>query len=189
MKLRPSVQQPKEHKTMTERKLNIRTRMSGAVFLCTCLLSGTAAAEDRWYAGATAGFTNSSVSSLQLDIEGIEGRASAEADNGYTMGAVIGREFDGRWRLEGEFRYRTNEFKSVGLANGDRIDDGDFSSGALGLNTYWLFGDTSAAWRPFAGVGLAWMQEIDLDLAEARSAARIRAMARHGNSWAESSGN
>lgn len=82
------------------------------------------------------------------------------------MGAVFGREFDGRWRLEGEFRYRTNEFASVDLPGGSRIDDGDFSSGALGLNAYWLFRDPSAAWRPFVGVGMAWMEEIDLDLAE-----------------------
>jgi opacity protein-like surface antigen len=54
----------------------------------------------------------------------------------------------------------------VDLPDGSNISDGDFSSGALGLNGYWMFGEANSAWRPFVGAGLAWMQEIDLDLAE-----------------------
>ena len=137
-----------------------------AAVLGACLAAGGAAADDTWYAGATFGLTSNGVSSLDLASDGLDGRAAADADNGYTMGAVFGREFDGRWRLEGEFRYRTNEFASVDLPDGARISDGDFSSGALGVNGYWLFGDPGASWRPFVGAGLAWMQEIDLDLAE-----------------------
>jgi opacity protein-like surface antigen len=135
--------------------------------LGVCLVGGAANAEDRWYLGATAGLVTNDASSLNLDVQGLEGRAAADTDNGYTMGVVVGREFDNRWRLEGEFRYRTNEFASVDLPGGSTISNGDFSSGALGLNGYWLFGDTQASWRPFVGVGLAWMQEIDLDLADA----------------------
>ena len=99
-------------------------------------------------------------------LDTLDGSAPVDADSGYTMGAVFGREFGGRWRVEGEFRYRTNEFASVDLPDGSRITDGDFSSGALGVNGYWLFGEVDAAWRPFVGAGLAWMQEIDLDLAD-----------------------
>lgn len=144
----------------------LSTRLAAAVALGACLAAGSAAADDRWYGGAVGGFTSNGVSSLDLATDGPDGRARADADNGYTMGAVFGREFDGRWRLEGEFRYRTNEFASVDLPGGARITDGDFSSGALGVNGYWLFGETDARWRPFVGAGLAWMQEIDLDLAE-----------------------
>ncbi len=151
---------------MNERRSHTKKRSVALVFLGLCLVSGAAIAEDSWYVGAVAGFTGNSVSSLEMDTDGIEGRASADADNGYTMGAVFGRDFGGQWRLEGEFRYRTNEFASVDLPDGSLIGDGDFSSGALGLNGYWFFREVSDTWRPFVGAGLAWMQEIDLDLAE-----------------------
>jgi opacity protein-like surface antigen len=137
-----------------------------AMALATGMAATSLHADNDWYVGATGGITSNGVSSLDVMTDDLSGRASADADNGYTMGAVFGREFDGRWRLEGEFRYRTNEFASVDLPDGSRITNGDFSSGALGVNAYWLFGDTNANWRPFIGAGLAWMQEIDLDLAE-----------------------
>jgi opacity protein-like surface antigen len=139
---------------------------SVAVMLWSILTAMTANANDRWYIGATAGLSNNGLSSLDLSVDGLDGQAKADADNGYTMGAVFGREFDSRWRLEGEFRYRTNELSSVDLPDGSNISDGDFSSGALGLNGYWMFGETDSNWRPFVGIGLAWMQEVDLDLAE-----------------------
>ena len=137
-----------------------------AMALATGMAATSLHADNDWYVGATGGITSNGVSSLDVMTDDLSGRASADADNGYTMGAVFGREFDGRWRLEGEFRYRTNEFASVDLPDGSRITNGDFSSGALGVNAYWLFGDTNANWRPFIGAGLAWMQEIDLDLAD-----------------------
>ena len=151
---------------MGTNKQRVLKRASQVAVLGACMVASAAIAEDRWYVGATAGLVTNDASSLNLDVEGLDGRAAADTDNGYTMGAVFGREFDGRWRLEGEFRYRTNEFASVDLPDGSRIGNGDFSSGALGLNGYWLFGDTDASWRPFVGAGLAWMQEIDLDLAD-----------------------
>jgi opacity protein-like surface antigen len=138
-----------------------------AVMLGALMATGVALAEDRWYVGATTGFTNNGVSSLDISADGLDGQATANADNGYTLGAVFGREFDDRWRLEGEFRYRTNELSSVDLPGGGSISDGDFSSAAIGLNGYWLFGEANSTWRPFVGAGVAWMQEIDLDLAEA----------------------
>jgi opacity protein-like surface antigen len=136
------------------------------VLLVACSLTAieNVAAEDMWYAGVTAGFTETGVSSLFTELDGLNGRAKVSASSGFTTGAVLGREFDDRWRLEGEFRYRTNALDSVNLSTGERISDGDFSSGALGVNAYWLFGDDSARWRPFVGAGLAWMQEIDIDL-------------------------
>lgn len=145
---------------------NVHRKSTIALALAAGIAAGPLNADDVWYVGATGGFTSNGVSSLDLTTDDLSGRASADADNGYTMGAVFGYEFDGRWRLEGEFRYRTNEFASVDLPGGSRISNGDFSSGALGANAYWLFGDTNASWRPFVGAGLAWMQEIDLDLAE-----------------------
>lgn len=145
---------------------NVHRKSKIALALAIGIAAGPLHADDAWYVGATGGVTNNGVSSLDLITDDLSGRASADADNGYTMGAVFGREFDGRWRLEGEFRFRTNEFATVDLPDGTRITNGDFSSGALGANAYWLFGDTDASWRPFVGAGLAWMQEIDLDLAE-----------------------
>jgi opacity protein-like surface antigen len=151
---------------LNKRRTTLQRKSAITLALATALAAGSATAADTWYVGATGGLTNNGVSSLNLTTDGVDGRATADADNGYTMGAVFGREFDSRWRLEGEFRYRTNEFASVDLPDGSRITDGDFSSGALGVNGYWLFGEVDAAWRPFVGAGLAWMQEIDLDLAD-----------------------
>lgn len=151
---------------MNKRKNHTQKATVVAVVIWSLLATTNVSADDRWYIGITAGITTNDVSSLDLSTDGLNGQANADADNGYTMGAVFGREFNDRWRLESEFRYRTNELSSVDLPDGRSISDGDFSSAALGLNGYWLFGDTSSTWRPFVGAGLAWMQEIDLDLAE-----------------------
>jgi opacity protein-like surface antigen len=148
-------------------RFNIISRTLKPAMLVTALAAtGSATADDRWYVGAIGGFVNNDVSALDLALDTLDGRAPVDADTGYTMGAVFGREFDGRWRVEGEFRYRTNEFASVDLPDGGRITDGDFSSGALGVNGYYLFGDVDSTWRPYVGAGIAWMQEVDLDLAE-----------------------
>ena len=130
---------------LNKRRTTLQRKSVITLALATALAAGSATAADTWYVGATGGLTNNGVSSLNLTTDGVDGRATADADNGYTMGAVFGREFDSRWRLEGEFRYRTNEFASVDLPDGSRITDGDFSSGALGVNGYWLFGEVDAA--------------------------------------------
>ena len=126
--------------------------------------SGQVQADNDWYLGVTLGLTNNGVSSVDLDTGVLDGVASIDTDNGYTAGLVVGREFADHWRVEGEFRYRTNQLDSVDLPDSSRISDGDYSSGALGVNGYYLFGESDAKWRPFLGAGFAWMEEIDMDL-------------------------
>ena len=54
----------------------------------------------------------------------------------------------------GEISVRVAIREREELPDGARITDGDFSSGALGANAYWLFGDVDASWRPFVGAGV-----------------------------------
>jgi outer membrane autotransporter protein len=150
---------------MLKRKANpILRRPMLLTALGTLVTCGYVQADDAWYGGVTLGLTNNGVSSVELDTGIVNGPASIDTDLGYTAGLVLGREFGGRWRVEGEFRYRTNQLDSVDLPGGGRITDGDYSSGALGVNGYYLFGDVGAKWRPFLGAGIAWMEEIDMDL-------------------------
>ena len=127
-------------------------------------VAAPAAAEDRWYVDVTGGLTLLDVSSVDVDLDdGTLGRADLDSDTGFGFGGAFGREFDDSWRLEAELMYRTNDHESLTLPDGRNLTEGDYSSLIVSANGMYLFGDPASAWRPFVGLGVGWIQEIDLD--------------------------
>jgi opacity protein-like surface antigen len=95
-----------------------------------------------------------------------EQNADASFDTGWTGGLSIGRWIGSRWRADLEWAYRSNDSDRIKLDDGRVADDGNYASTALSINGYYHFADGRAPrrWSPYVGAGLAWINEIDIDL-------------------------
>lgn len=105
------------------------------------------------------------------DVTGA-GSGQVTYDPGFGAGLSGGYDF-GRWRLETEYLYQTNdadEFSLDALSGnlaslGGEVSGGDFSSVVISANLVGelnLLGSERA--KSYAGVGLAWVQEVDIDI-------------------------
>lgn len=73
---------------MNERRFHIPKYVRAAVVAGIWVVSGLAAADDRWYVSASGGFTSNPVSTLDFDSDGLEGPASADAERGGLGGRI-----------------------------------------------------------------------------------------------------
>lgn len=96
------------------------------------------------------------------------GRISSDFDEGYGVGAAIGRWFDAQrhWRAEVEFAYRENDFDRIGRRGGG---DAELSSQAYMVNGYYDF-RPNASFSPYvgAGVGIADVEVEDVPFSGGR---------------------
>ena len=133
----------------------------------TMLMAANAQAEGDWYATAKFAYNTLDDQDIEYTALGNATNGRAEFDGGFAAGATGGYRFNESWRLEGEFMYRTSELDSADIAGLGTFDDGDYSSVAIGVNALYdfnLFGSDKT--RAFAGAGVAWLQEIDVDFEE-----------------------
>ncbi len=80
---------------------------------------------------------------------------------------VLRVRFAGSVRIEGEIMYRNNSVRSVGVPEFSQANAGDFNSVVLAANAFYDLKGTklgSADLRPYAGAGLAYIQELDTDI-------------------------
>lgn len=135
-----------------------------------CLSSGALAQEsrpdplERLSVKLFGGLTTLSSERLQLEEGATSVDEDASFDSGFLTGAAVAWRLDRNWSLEGEFVYRTNELDAFD-APGAQADGGDFSSTTVALNAVYHFEPFESAprLRPYAGLGLAFLQEIDID--------------------------
>lgn len=98
---------------------------------------------------------------------GAEQAGRIDVSNGYLGGGAVGVRFADSVRIEGEIMYRNNSVRSVGVPEFSQANAGDFNSVVLAANAYYDLKGTklgSAALRPYAGAGLAYIQELDTDI-------------------------
>lgn len=88
-------------------------------------------------------------------------------DRGLLSGAAFGKQVSPAWALEVEWFYRSNEVKSMNGGSLNGVNDGDFASTNLMFNAVYTFGQGGPAFAgitPYVGLGLGFMQEVDIDL-------------------------
>ena len=142
--------------SLWNRKLAL-VAVSGVIGVC---FTPGAAAERQAYVKALGGF--GSLADADISSRTI-GDGEVTFANGFNAGAAVGYEF-GSWRVEGEVLYRTNDVDDVSGTLFDAADDGDFSSLTLGANALYqfnLFKNPKVV--SYAGGGIVWFQEVDLD--------------------------
>jgi len=101
------------------------------------------------------------VSDLQSDTLSFGGAASSvDYDTGVIFGGAFGYDYAGSpWRSEIEYAYRSSDATPVpSIGTG-----GDFASTSLMINGFYSFGG-SGALRPYAGLGIGVVTEIDFDI-------------------------
>ncbi len=119
---------------------------------------------EKFYASAIVGA--GSLSSATLTFR--DGTNVSTADGSYEAsfagGGALGYRFDNGWAVEGELMYRRNELDPVSLAGLGDFTGGDFASLAIAVNALYRFDiGSSGKLQGYAGPGLVYFQEIDID--------------------------
>lgn len=88
--------------------------------------------------------------------------------SGTAFGGSVGWRFAPAWRLEGEVLYRNNRVDTSTVPGIDpQSGDADYASVALMANLLWDVGRWTvgpATLRPYIGMGIGRLQELDTDL-------------------------
>jgi opacity protein-like surface antigen len=108
---------------------------------------------------------------LDTDLRGTGPGATADGsasfDAGWQAGGAVGYRFNDTWSADIEMMYRNNEIDQV-ASSSPAIDGGDFASLALMTNVrYYL--PIGGPLRTYVGLGVGWLEEIDIDLASGGS--------------------
>jgi opacity protein-like surface antigen len=107
----------------------------------------------------------SRLTSTRFDLAGASNArtpATAEFDNGFGAGGDLGYRYGNGWAAEIEWNYRSHDLKSLTAGGATLTSEGDFASNIILVNGLRRF--PRGVWTPYAGLGVGWVQEIDLDL-------------------------
>lgn len=141
-----------------------------AVGLCALSPLATADTSDSdsgWYIDAYGGFSqlsDTSGSAQEVVIAGA-GNLDVNTDSGFLSGMSVGYRYNPRWAAELAWEYRSND-SEVLLTDGTRFNDGNYASNVFYLNGYRYF-QQRGQFTPYLGLGIGWIQEINLDLESA----------------------
>ncbi|MEL7061726.1 MAG: porin family protein [Acidobacteriota bacterium] len=105
-------------------------------------------------------------SDLSIDDPRLADAVDSSYDLGFRFGLAYTWAFTDRFGLELEYLYSTNDLDSVELADGQVFEDGNYASVTISANGRWTL-RPEAAWRPYLGAGIAWVQEVDIDFERA----------------------
>jgi outer membrane protein len=132
--------------------------------LATVPATVSAAEEAHWYASLNAGANFMSDQSVNLSGAGPARSGDARLGSGFLGGGAIGRAFNRSFRAEAEFVYQSTDHDGARLAGGASLPSGNYASTNLALNglySFDLFGRANI--RPFVGLGVARLTEVDID--------------------------
>lgn len=120
-----------------------------------------------WYLGLHGGLGQLRDGSFDQVSGGVTSAADGSYDSGFLAGFSIGRRFDANWSAELDYTYRSNDVAGIDLVGGGSLaQSGDYASVAILGNLRYDF-RSGQRWRPYVGLGLGFLQEVDADLAPA----------------------
>jgi outer membrane protein W len=152
-----------EEKTMIRRNTLFGTITALASFVA---LTGAARADEteKFYASASIGAGSLSSATLTFSDGVNTSTAGGKYEASFAGGGALGYRFDNGWTLEGEVMYRRNELDPVSLAGLGDFNGGDFASLGFAVSALYRFDiGSSGKLRGYAGPGLVYLQEIDID--------------------------
>lgn len=135
-----------------------------ALFSASLLtLSHTVYANTSYYVKPTFGYSIMADESANItNVLNQNGLADIKLENGFSAGIGVGYFINDRLALELGWEYRSND-SQVSLPE-DTFEEGNYASNLFSANTYYIFANENAVWKPFIGGGLVYAQEIDIDL-------------------------
>ncbi|MCA3712641.1 MAG: porin family protein [Phenylobacterium sp.] len=130
---------------------------------CAGLGGGAAFAQGAGvYARAYGGLStlNSTDVSFKPGLPGPPSTDKLSFDSGLLVGAALGYDFEGPWKAEIEYAYRSSDVRRLPVS---LAQSGDFASTAIMVNGLYSFGEVGPL-RPYVGAGAGFSPELDLDL-------------------------
>lgn len=128
---------------------------------CTGLGGAAAFAQDGgdgagFYARAYGGISTLNKTTVSVGASS----ASARFDGGLLVGGAFGYDYDGPWKAEIEYTYRSSDARRLpaSFARG-----GDYASTSIMVNGLYSFGEVGPI-RPYVGAGVGFTREVDFDL-------------------------
>lgn len=133
------------------------------IVVSVLLFSLSSFADERFYAriyGGASVLGNQDISQSGFRTAGVTGEM--ETSLGYRAGFSFGYNWSESFSSELTWDYITNSAETT-FSDGSNYSRGDYSSRLHFLNTYYHF-NSSGNFRPYLGIGLGIIQEIDIDL-------------------------
>lgn len=84
-----------------------------------------------------------------------------ELEQGTVLGAAFGYHYNTNIAVELAWEYRSNDSQSI--VGTSTYPAGNYASNIFYLNSIYFF-DSFGAFTPYAGAGIGWIQEVDIDL-------------------------
>jgi outer membrane protein W len=141
------------------------------LFLCslataTSLSTNTLANDSgKWYGklyGGASILGDQTIQQTGVAASGATGKN--ENDGGYTLGGAVGYHYTNNLSVELAWDYTTND-AATRFSDGTNFNDGDFASSIFFLNgRYTLDPVMQTKFRPYVGLGIGYVEEIDMDL-------------------------
>ena len=101
----------------------------------------------------------------QTNVAAVGATGTSSFDTGMMTGAAVGYFFTDHTAAEIAWDYRRNESDNNTFSDGANFSSGDYASNIFFLNGFYHFDRImESKLRPYLGVGLGYVQEIDLDL-------------------------
>lgn len=115
---------------------------------------------NRFYVKPYGGFIG--IQNMELELQSNNQLTDIEIENGfgYTAGISFGYNFSKNITAEIGWEYKTNE---VTVTNNNTKTNGDYASNFIYLNGIYNI-DTNGKLKPYLGLGITLIQEIDIDL-------------------------
>ena len=152
-----------EEKTMSKSTLRFGT-IAALVSLVSIANAAQADEAEKFYASASVGAGSLSSATLTFRDGANVSTASGSYEASFVGGGALGYRFGNGWAVEGELMYRRNELEPLSLAGLGDFNGGDFASLAIGGNALYRFDiGSSGKLQGYAGPGLVYLQEIDID--------------------------
>ena len=140
------------------------SRLAAPALFSLLMATPAMADEDRWYLAGDVGFGNLASTSLTYIDPNSSASASTSFDVSFAGGGTFGYRISDRFSIEGEIKYRRNEFGSVDLGDLGSFSGGDFASLGFGLNLLYRFPiSDDGKLSGYIGPGYLYLQEIDID--------------------------
>ena len=131
--------------------------------LLPCCGMAVADTDQGWFIKPVAGFSQmSSTEGNSVGIGAQDGLFDVDVSSGFFSGLGVGYRYNSNLSVEFSWEYRSNDSETT-LADGTLFDAGNYASSTFYLNGYYHF-ENDKRWTPYLGLGMGWLQEIDIDL-------------------------
>ena len=143
--------------------MNITKILLGTAFSLATTFNVSHANDNSWFVRANVGTSsvsdqNASANDFAVGINSLD----ASLDSGFAAGLGLGYQYTPSVGVELGWEYRSND-SAVTLNDGQVFPEGNYASNVFYLNGIYTF-QTQSNWQPYAGVGVTWVQEIDIDI-------------------------